>query len=125
MPKNDTGRLTPKQSKAIAALMQARTVSDAANAARVSERTLLRWLALPEFQTALRQAGQDAIDQAVRRLTDLTGKAIDTLSAEMQNDDAPPSAKIRAADVVLSRLMNLRDLNEIERRISELERKIQ
>lgn len=46
---------------------------------------------------------------------------IRSLAAEMKNTDAPAGARVRAADVVLSRLMNLKELSELEARVAELE----
>jgi hypothetical protein len=57
-----------KQEDAIAALLTQRNVEEAARAAGISVRTLLRWLKLPEFQTAYRQARRDAFGQATARL---------------------------------------------------------
>jgi transposase len=119
MPKGE--RLSPRQIQGIAALMQSRSIEQAAKAVGVSKRCMLRWLTVPMFQAALHQAGQDLIAQAVRRLSDLSGKAIDTLAAEMQNADAAPGTRVRAADVVLSRLMNLKELSDLEARVAKLE----
>lgn len=123
MPKNDT--LTPKQVKAIAALMQARTVGDAARECGISERTLLRWLATSEFQTALRDAVREGVDAAVRRLSGLAASAVAALGKEMANQSSPPGARIRAADVILARLLALKELADLEERIAALEARTQ
>ena len=54
-----------KQEDAIAALLTQRNVEEAARAAGIGVRTLLRWLKLPEFQSAYRQARRDAFGQAM------------------------------------------------------------
>jgi len=41
-----------KQEEAIAALLSQRNIEEAAKTAGMSNRTMLRWLKLPEFQTA-------------------------------------------------------------------------
>lgn len=113
--------LTVRQRRAIAALMQSRTVVEAARTAGVGYRTMYRWLDDPGFVAELRAATGAAVDQAVRRLADLSGQAVDTLADVMAGGDAP-SARVQAANVTLSHMARLRELSEIERRIAELER---
>jgi hypothetical protein len=57
-----------KQEEAIAALLSQRNIEETAKAAGISNRTMLRWLQLPEFQTAYREARRAAYSQAVARL---------------------------------------------------------
>jgi hypothetical protein len=64
-----------KQEDAIAALLTQRNVEEAARAAGIGVRTLLRWLKLPEFQSAYRQARRDAFGQAIARLQQGTSAA--------------------------------------------------
>jgi hypothetical protein len=49
-------KLDRKQEEAIAALLTHRNIEEAAGAAGIGARTLLRWLKIPEFQAAYRQA---------------------------------------------------------------------
>jgi transposase-like protein len=57
-----------KQEDAIAALLTQRNVEEAARTAGIGARTLLRWLKLPEFQDAYRQARREAFSQSIARL---------------------------------------------------------
>jgi transposase-like protein len=45
-----------KKEQAIAALLTQRNIEEAAKAAGIGANTLLRWLKVPEFQTAYREA---------------------------------------------------------------------
>jgi len=121
---SDSKRLTPAQKRAVAALLIERDVRAAAIRANVGESTLHRWLSLDNFQAALREAETAAIDSAVRRLAELTGDAVETLRTEMGNTSAPPAVRIRAADVVLSRLTDMRRLHSLEERLAALEKAI-
>lgn len=114
-------RLSAKQQRAIGALMTARDAREAAKLARVSERSLYRWLGDPLFQSEMQRAGQELIISAVRRLASLTWLALDTLEAEMKNKRAAPSVRVRSADVVLSKLLQLKELAELDERIKRLE----
>ena len=116
------GNLTARQRRAIAALLSERTIEAAAKKAKVGERTLHRWLDSDgEFCAALRQAQEQAIDAAIMQLAGLTGEAVDTLRATMGDKTATASAKVRAADLVLSRLFDLKQLHDFEQRIAALE----
>jgi hypothetical protein len=115
------GTLSNRQRKAIAALMSSRNVATAATTAGVGLRTLHRWLNDPVFVAELKAAQGAAIDQAVRRLSELSGTAIDTLKAAMLDMGSASGARVRAADIVLSRLLNLKELAEIETRVTALE----
>ena len=112
--------LSPRQRAGINALMTCRTAKAAAAAVGVSERQLLKWLTLPEFQAALREAQRIALDTTVRRLAELSGQAVDTLR-DVMRDEATPGVKVRAADVSLSQLMRLSELADLEARITALE----
>ena len=57
-----------KQEEAIAALLSQRNIEEAAKTAGISIRTMLRWLKVPEFQTAYREARRAAYSQAVAKL---------------------------------------------------------
>ena len=67
-----------KQEEAIAALLTQRNIEDAARTAGIGARTLIRWLKLPEFQNAYRQARREAFGQAVARLQQGTAAAATT-----------------------------------------------
>lgn len=119
---SDTQTLSPAKRRAVAALLTERDVRAAAMLARVGESTLHRWLKDDSFKAALREAESSAIDATVRRLAELTGRAVETLDAEMTNQQTPSAVRIRAADVVLSRLTDMRRLHGMEERIAALEK---
>ena len=115
------GTLTGKQSKALAALLSEKNITAAAELAGVSPRTLFRWLADADFKAALLEAENDAIDVATRRLIGLQGAAIDTLQETLTDRKALPGIRMRAAQSILDFLMRLRDLRNVEKRLSALE----
>jgi hypothetical protein len=118
----DKDTLTPKQQRAIAALLSERSIKDAAKAARVPERTLSRWLGDAAFANELRGAQLAMISTTIRRLTHITTQAIDTISDVMSNG-ANDSVKLRAADIALGRLFDLKQIADFEARIAALERR--
>jgi hypothetical protein len=110
-----------KQEDAIAALLTQRNVEEAARTAGIGVRTLLRWLKLPEFQTAYRQARRDAFGQSIARLQQGTSAAATTLLKVMIDPSAPASVRVRAADSVLIHASKAIEIEEIEARLAALE----
>lgn len=102
-------------------LMTSPTLAAAAAELGMSVRQLYRWLDDPVFMAELKAAETAAIDQAVRRLVELSGAAVDTLDSAMHDDNASQGVKVRAADVALSQLLRLRELYDLEQRITALE----
>ena len=75
-------KLNRKQEALIAALLTEPTHASAATRAGVSEATLHRWLHLPEFQAAYRQARRQLVETAIGRLQQASGKAVDALERD-------------------------------------------
>ena len=123
MPTNVTpAHLTPKQRKAVEALLTTGEVAAAAQAAGVSRESVYRWLKQPAFLAAVREAEARAIDDLSRLLVRLGRTATATLAKAMNDAAAPWATRVRAADAVLSRLLQLRELATLEARVAELER---
>ena len=94
----------------------------AARTADVSIRTLHRWLKDSEFDAAYREARRVAFRQSVARLQHGSSAAVSTLLKVMLEPNMPPSTKVRAADSVLNHATKAIELEDIEARVSELER---
>lgn len=115
------GNLTPRQRKALEMLLVTGDVTQAASAARVSRQTVHNWLKQAEFTTALEEGERLALAGISRGLVRLGEQAIQTLEGAMADKDIHPSTRVRAADVVLARLLQLRELVILEERVSRLE----
>ena len=114
--------LATKQQAAILALLSSRNVEEAARTADLGPRTLYRWMKEPEFDKAYLAARRAAFGQAVGRLQQASSAAVSTLLKVMVDPSSPPSAKIRAADSVLGHTIRAMEVDDIEARVSELER---
>ena len=114
-----------KQEDAIAALLTQRNVEEAARAAGIGTRTLLRWLKLPSFQAAYRQARREAFGQAVARLQQGASAAATTLLKTMIDPNTPASVRVRAAECVMNQATKAIEIEDIEARVSALERERQ
>lgn len=113
--------LTPKQQRAVRVLLTTPDVAAAAKEAAVSRETVYRWMQVPAFSTALHAAEADALAAVSRRLVRLADTAASTLEAAMHDEATPAATRVRAADAVLSRLLQLRELVVLEARVAELE----
>jgi hypothetical protein len=113
--------ITPKQTKAITALLTCRTVTEAATVANISTRQLYRWLELPAFVAALKAAESQVIDEATRRLLAGMGDALDTLH-DLMTTGTSESVRRAAADNWLAQVLRVRELADIEKRLVALEK---
>ena len=111
-----------KQEQAIAALLSQRNVEEAARIANIGTKTLHRWLQLPAFDKAYREARRAAFGQSVARLQQASAAAVSTLLKIMVDPAAPAASRVRAADCVLDRAIKAIEIEDVEVRLSELER---
>src|SRR5687768_4248866 len=89
--------LSPRQGRALEALLDRPTMKEAAAAAGVSETTLWRYMKMPAFSGRLREARRLAYDHTVSRLQRDSGDAVTVLRGLMMSEDAPAGARVSAA----------------------------
>ena len=111
-----------RQDRIILALLEHSTHEKAAAALGMSAVTLWRWMQKPEFAEAYRRARREAFSQSVARLQHASNAAVGTLLRVMTDREAPAASRVRAADVVLQSALRGMEIEDIEARVSELER---
>jgi len=111
-----------KREEAIAALLTQRNIEEAARVTGVGAKTLLRWLKVPEFQAAYRQARRDVYSQSIARLQQGTSAAAATLLRTMIDPATPASVRVRAAEAIFNHAAKAIEIEDIEARVAELER---
>ena len=116
------GKLTTRKSQAIAALISAPSIAEAAALANIGRRSLDRWLAEDaDFQQALSAAESAAISEAVRA-TGADMQACFATMREIRDDqDQPASVRLRAAQALDASLLRWREIAGIEERLVALE----
>lgn len=119
MIRNDT--LTPKQRRAIAALLAQPSIAAAARAVGVGRMTLNRWLGNADFRAALAEAEATYVDESLRNLVRTCNQAVSVLEDVMSDPKATASVKVRAAASVLDNLLKLREHVDFDARIRRLE----
>ena len=113
--------LTPKQEKAITALLAQPTIEAAAAALGVNPASIHRWLGDPAFVEAYRTARRDAVGQAVARLQQVSGAAVAVLVQVMADKRTAGSTRVAAASKVLDYAFRAVELEDLAARIEALE----
>ena len=111
-----------KKDAAIIALLTSRNQDEAAKSIGIAPNTLLNWQKVPEFQTAYREARRAAFAQSIARLQQASSAAVSVLVKIMVDPNSPASTRVRAADSVLDHAAKAIEIEDIEVRLSELER---
>ena len=111
-----------KKDEAIAALLTHRSIDEAAKATGIAPKTLARWLQMAEFQAAYRKGRREAYSQCSARLQQASSAAVSTLLKVMVDPNTPAASLVRAAACVLDQASKAIELEDLEVRITELER---
>src|ERR1700744_4645695 len=114
-------KFTRKREEAIAALLTHRSIEEAAKSIGVGTQMRLRWLKVPEFQPAYRDARRAAYGQATARLQQATSAAVSTLLKIMVDTNSPASTRVRAADSILDHAKQAIEIEDVEVRVAALE----
>jgi predicted DNA-binding transcriptional regulator AlpA len=85
--------------KALAALLNASSIKDAASISGLSEETLYRYLRDEDFKNEYEQAKRQVVESAISALAASANEAVETLRRNLNCDN--PQAEIRAAQLIL------------------------
>lgn len=123
MRRNETesGGLTLKQEKALAALLTEPSAHKAAALVGISRASLFRWLNDPVFAAAYRDARGRLMESTLTALQSASVAAVETLRAVMGDESAPGSVRVSAARAILEHSLKAREIFENEDRLHFLE----
>ncbi len=110
---------TRKREHAIAALLSAPSLGEAARLAGIGEATLRRWLREPDFSTAYRAARRQALEPVVGRLQQAATAAVGTLERNLTA--SVESVQVRAAQILLEQAFKTVELMDLAERVEALE----
>ncbi len=85
--------------KALTALLECSSISEAALKSELSEKTLRRYLEEKEFSDEYAEARRQIVESAVSALQQAANEAVETLRRNLTCDN--PQAEIRAAQLIL------------------------
>jgi hypothetical protein len=114
--------LTPKQERAILAILSEPNREAAARASGVSLTTLNRWKRQPAFQEALRTARAELVEETLGLLQLAASGAVGALAKNLKC--GRPSTEVAAALGILDRLVRSTELFNFAARLEELERQV-
>ena len=120
MPETVREHLSPKQEKAIAALITSKTLEEAAQKVGVHPRTLHRWRAEdPLFEVEYRSARRQALDEGVASLQAGLSEAVTVLRECLSERN--PHVRIRAALGLIEHGLAAHASFELDERLKALE----
>lgn len=111
--------LTPRQQKALLALMENPSVEAACQASGVSRATLFRWRSEEAFVRALESARNAVYDSAFAELRAAALDAVEVLKHNMHCGQA--AVEVRAASALLLLAFRAKETLEFEARLGALE----
>src|SRR5262245_29864002 len=115
-------KLNRRQEKALAALLVAPNLDEAAAASGVSKSTLQRWLRQEAFKSEFRQRRLGVLDGVVTRLLALADKAL--AAWERNVTCGKPSVEVRTADLILSHARLGVEIIDLAQRLDAVEAEI-
>ncbi len=115
-------KLTPKQERALVALLDCGEIKKAAEIAEVGEVTLWRWLQSPDFQSRYRAARRQLVETAIAQLQSDCTTAARVLREVAEDREAPASSRVAAARAIIEQSVSAVQLTDLQERLEEVER---
>lgn len=117
-----TAELSAKQQALILALIAGQDIRAASKTAGITETTAYRWLKLPHFAQAYKEAKNHVFEEALDTLKSLVPRAIDTLIKHIDAETEPTaSTQARVSLALIEQAINLFKFSELEEKIAEFE----
>jgi len=125
MKQNGTvpAKLTHRQLQAIAAILDTESMEAAARLAHVGRTTLYAWLREPAFRAELKRRQNEIFDAALARLKSLVGNAVNGLGELVKAESE--SVKRAACRDILDAALKVKELHEIDERLTEIEKHLE
>ncbi len=117
--------LSRNQAKGLAALLTHPSVATAAQASGLSVRTLYNYLADQDFKAELSRRQGEILAMTATSLVGLTGQAVETLREIMNDSEATPATRRKAAQAVLSQARQAVLATGLADRVAALEQKLE
>ncbi len=118
--------MTPRQRKAIAALLATNTVAAAAEAAGVGYTSLRRWLKEDnDFRREYERELAGLVTDAAARAKQSMAPALSVLREIVEDEEGPAAVRVSAARSLLEYAVKLAELTDVLSRLDELERRLE
>lgn len=106
----------------IAALLSTTTITEAAEIAGVSAKTIHARLKDQNFKNELDKARRELWKGYATSLQGRLGRAIQTISEIMDNEEAPPQVRLNASAEIIRSGMRITELVDVVERVDALEK---
>lgn len=118
-------KLTPKQIKAIPVILSASSISEGCLKAGISRDTFYVWWQIPAFKDEFTRQRTEAIDEALHILKASLTEAVSTLQGLLKAQGLPgEGTRLKAAIAIVESALRSIEIENLEVRISELERSL-
>ncbi len=117
-------KITPKQERALVALLDCGEIKKASETAGVNEATLWRWLQSPDFQSRYRAARRQLVETAIAQLQSDCTVAVRVLREVAEDREAPASSRVAAARTILEQSIGAIELIDLQERVEMLEKSV-
>jgi hypothetical protein len=114
--------LTKRQLRALPIILQARSISEGVEKAAISKTTFYEWIKQPAFKTEFERQRQEIIDAALHELKLTAGEAVRALRELLNTRE--DGVRLRTATAILDHIGKFIELENIEKRLSELEKRL-
>jgi len=122
--KGNFPKLSARKSRAIAALLEERTIQKAAVSIGIGETTLYRWFSDESFQAVYREAKKRIVAHAISHLQNATGEAVQTLIEIIKDKEKPASTRVTASKAILEFAIKGLEIEDLQVRVDEIEKLI-
>ena len=122
-PVNADG-LTVKQILAADAIVAGKTMTDAAKAAGVTNKTLWSWRHTPQFMSVVNRKLTERTDMTGTQGVGLVPECLEVLQGIMNSSTSEDADRIRAAKVIMDSANAYQEQREMEVTIQRLERRL-
>ncbi len=112
-------KLSRKYEAFIAALLTEATIAEAAKKAGISEATALRWLKLPDVQTAYRAARREVVQHALASIQRATSEAVEALQRNLHATTG--AVQVSAARALLEYAVRAVEIDDLGERVERIE----
>lgn len=114
--------LTEKQLKAIPIILAAKNVTEGVKRARTSKTTFYEWLKSPGFKEEFTRQRKEVIELALHELKTSTSEAVNVLKELLRSSEE--GIRLRASTAILDYVGKFIELEDLEQRLTEIERKL-
>ncbi|MBC9826435.1 hypothetical protein [Carnobacterium inhibens] len=101
------------------------SIEKAASNAEISKTTAYRYLDDEEFNKLYKEKRKQLLDEVIGQLTTAATKAVKTLEDVLDDELAPPTAKVSASRAILDNMFKGFSIVEIEERLTAIEKNIE